>query len=351
MNVTAVTYDWQLGEVHTLNAHKFDLATNTEVDRLSAKYKSLTKSQEELRVDVSSAIGLFQRKSEIGALESARLERCLADLLMLLVQAELSSKGKTILIQGPPFPKLIGRIGYRYPRCDLTIAFVSMDERFLKGGSTVSNLDRQDWDGPFPGYEEERITRRYFSRSRKIRVDLFAQGLGRYPLDYKADGNAIGVRAKLAANSENFLAFSKYLSQHHGGVQRKLQLTDTNNEVAVAARNDAQKEDKKVVPPVSTTAAQFVERNANFEAIPSGLEEAIFQGISTATLNTVSGQQRYATLRQFLDHDGIGPLSKNFNFLQYVELQIKEKRLKKTFVYSVEDLRRWYREFQQGNMF
>jgi hypothetical protein len=369
MDVTAVTYEPHFGDFYTLNVHKIDLATGGKRDALSTKYKPLTKSQEELRDDVSSAIGLFQTKSKIGARESARLERCLADLLMLLVQEELASKGKTILIQGPLFPKLLGRIGYRYPRRDLTIAFVSIDEVSSEDNSIVLKLGPQDWDGPFPWYEEERITRTYFSKRGNVRVDLFAQGLGRYPLDfYDADGYAIGVRAKLAANSQNFLAFAKYLNQIRHGMQLAWPLDVTKNEIDEAARNDAWKEDGKVTPPPDSTsaareqdgkvttppnspgAARVSGRNTNLESVPSGVEEAIFQGISSVSLNTEIGQQRYDKIQQFLKHDGLGSLLKNVDFLKFVEVKIKEKKIKKTIVYSIEDLRRWYSEFQHGNM-
>ena len=347
MDAMAVTYEWSPGEPHTLHAHKIDLATNAEVDFLSGKYKPLSKSQEELRVDVSSAIGLFERKSEIGPHESARLERCLADLLMLLVQPEFSSKGKTILVEGPPFPKLVGRIGYRYPRADLTIAFVTPDERFLKNASFDSGPNTPIWDGPFPGYEEERITRTFFHGPANTRVDLFSQGLNRYPQEYTVDGYPLGIKSKLAANSERFLAFSNYLREKNGEVQRTFRFVERNEGLRKAARDDVPMADKEVIPSVRTVAGQSIIKDAGLVSDPPGLEAAIFKGVSSAAPNTQTGQQRYMVLRQFFDEDGIVLTAEKFRFLQYIEERMVEKKSKKTYVYTLNELRDWYSAYQR----
>lgn len=339
MDAVAITYHRMAeSEIHVLQAQLRDLPAFTERDAISARYTVLTKSQEELTADLSSAIGLFQRKSEIGALESDRLERCMADLIMLLIHKHLFTKGRTILIQGPVFPKLVGRIGYRFPRSDLTIAFVSCEERMVDGHGWAQ------WDGPFPGYEEEKMTRSYFDRSNGVRVDLFCQGLGRHQLDYVTPvGYSVGMRTKITRNSKNFLRFAEFLkkARDQQKAQGELRLLKV-----VAARTDQ----PQTVPAKAPPAVSREQISASKGEIPPEVEEIVFNGISSKKLTTQIGQRRYAVLREFLERDGHGslPTRKNFEFLQFVEAKVKGKDFGPRFVYGVAQLRRWFTDFDAG---
>lgn len=338
MGAMALTYEWQPGELHRLTACKTDLDTRSK-EFLSGSYVPLTKGDEDLTIDVSSAIGLFERKSEVGARESARLERCLADLLMLLVQPELSKKGNTILIEGPQFPKIIGRIGYRYPRTDITIAFVTADESPSKTARASGTYKARPWDGPYPGYEEEHLTRSYFSTSDSTRVDLFSQGLGHFSLYHEAEGCPIGAEAKLSASSNYIRKFSTMLlarKRHH---QRELLPLDQPRIKSSVMRDNLNESNANS----DDTTHRSIAAKAGGE-VPTGINEAIFEGLSSAKLNTEAGRQRFSVLLAYFEADGLGSFVEQFRFLEYVEQKLRETKAKRSFVFTIHDLRTWRSE-------
>lgn len=162
-------------------------------------------------VDVSSPIGLFQTASSISPEENERLERCLSDLLVWVIQPQLAiAPPSVILIQGGdrrPLNKLIGRLAYRFPRAELTIAVVTIDAAPQHTNPRSAHLDT-DWDGPIPPFHVESMTRTYFYKRDGVRVDVFAQGLSRYPVDEVQGPIAYGAEAKLRQARDSILKFA-----------------------------------------------------------------------------------------------------------------------------------------------
>lgn len=152
--------------------------------RVLAQYNPLPMKARESTIDVSSPIGLFRTASPISPEENERLERCLSDLILWVIHPQLAKAPRVLLIQGPTLNKLIGRLAYRFPRAELTIAVVTINAfpHRMNPISPHHDADR-DWDGPSPPFHVDSIVRGYVLKHSVIRVDLFAQGLSKYPVD------------------------------------------------------------------------------------------------------------------------------------------------------------------------
>jgi hypothetical protein len=309
---------------------------------LTCHYSPLREDLQELRADVSSPIGLFRAKQlNITEKENERLERCLADLLMCFLHPHLREHGTTILIKGPPLSKLIGRIGYRYPRPDLTIAFVTTDTQFFRPPAITPDSD-DDWDGPFPDLQEESITRRfYYLRDPQVRVDLFAQGLHRFPANEYINNVPHGVLAKLRTASGSIIEFAKDIQtrqQQQAEPQKAnlkrmpVSLFEQDSE-RLAARNE----------PVASSGANRVGNlplsTPSRNAAPALSNEEIFDAIFK-NRNSKTGEKQFEELSKFFREGDLGSFHERIDFLRSIKAKSK--------VFSQRDLANWFSEFDAG---
>lgn len=360
-NVSWFTYECIFGSVHHLKAIEF--INEKENQRLEGFYRALPNVRAEVSPDVSSAIGRFLTTSEISLADNERLERCLADLLMNNMHRYLREEGPVLLVEGPPLSKLIGRIGYRYPRPEVTIAFVTIRPEYLPqpGGASVMS---DGWNGPFPGLQEDTVRRTYFRyKPIPIRLDIFAQGLQRFRPLCKKGGVPMGVTAKLRAISEDVLKFADYLNQREaqsqpryiaGQPKRFTPVADEgtiNENLAEAARGgkaDASSKKREPRTPNRSTDPS-VERGKRdlVRALTSVPEDAILDTIFDKTdrhIRKANGD----LVKQFLAERGLGTIDEKQNkqLLIFVQKRIIEERKERPYRLTVQDLERWYAEFK-----
>jgi hypothetical protein len=203
MSVPAVIwlyYDWQLGiegdrgPEHRLSVTK---SIDGKEESIEVRYGGERAPIPEILADASSPIGLFRdRRQTISDTENERLERCLADLLMCQLPSQLHEVAATIFVQGPPLSKLVGRIAYRYPRPEIAIAFVTVDDRYFAPPPhpTAIHGSGHEWDGPFPDLQEESLTRRFYSIFEpRLRVDFLTQTLTPRSVEKLGEGPSLGL--------------------------------------------------------------------------------------------------------------------------------------------------------------
>ena len=310
-------------------------------------YDRIQESLEEFIPDVSSTIGLFLEAQTITLKENEQFERCLADLLLYFLYPHLKQEtGTRILIQGPPLPKLIGRIGYRYPCPDLTIAFVTVDDRYFSPPS-IGPFPNSKWDGPFPDLQNDSLIRRFYNMEEKIRVDLFAQGLNRYNVSHIENDIPYGIRAKLEKASGAIIGFSKEIremmepSKEDKEIrpnQKWLPYMEDEAEVPldIAARPSLPKQVQSSDPP-SPSMKNYI-RNA-----PVFSDEetycAIFKDIDLKT-----GQRRFEELSKFFSENEFGMFCENTDFLRFIKRTLEYYKPPKSWVFSQGDLKRWFKE-------
>lgn len=308
---------------------------------LTCHYNPLREDLQELRADVSSPIGLFRAKQlNISEKENERLERCLADLLMCFIHPHLQESGATILIQGPPLSKLIGRIGYRYPRPDLTIAFVTTDARFFRPPAIAPDSD-DDWDGPFPDLQEESIMRRfYYLRDLRVRVDLFAQGLHRFPADEYKDNFPRGVLAKLSAASSSIIEFAKDIQTRQ---QPHVEPQKANLKRIPRSMFEKDSELLAAREPETSSGASRVENlplsMPSRNVAPALSNEEIFDAIFK-NRNLKTGQKQFEELGKFFRAGDLGSFHKRVDFLRFVKAKNK--------AFSQGDLENWLPDSDAG---
>lgn len=107
-------------------------------------------------------------REQVKCLED-RFERMLADALMATIHRIIEEHPKArIVIQGPAFPKLLGRLSYRNMRDgDLDILFMTFRRRFLTPSPLLRHEVLSDKSlgylyGPIPSFHEEAYTRKYY---------------------------------------------------------------------------------------------------------------------------------------------------------------------------------------------
>lgn len=318
---------------------------------VKSTYKPLPVKARELPIDVSSPIGLFQTDGPISPDENERLERCLSDLLLWVIHPQLAkSPPRIILIQSDrcPLNKLIGRLGYRFPRAELTIAFVTFNDATLHTHS-LSLHHNADWDGPFPPFHVDSITRTYIHIRGAIRLDLFAQGLSRYSVDEMQGAIAYGVEAKLYQAQDSILNFAETLRNSSSQIQRNAKSLppgqqsfggDDFEEISslrkVAKKTyKARDEEDQSLHPDAYTGQQLS-------------DEELFNAYADQRTSTETGKNRFEVWAKFIRTDDVHDRDDKTRFLKFVEATLKHNKYPKKYVYSLGDLTRWYRECRQG---
>jgi hypothetical protein len=113
--------------------------------------------------------------SQIKKLERS-FERVLADTIQGVIYERLKNTSKeeryrlNIVIQGPAFPKLLGRLSYRHLRAshsNMSVYFMTFRRRFLTPGPLLLKEGAREIEkglirGPYPNDHEESVVRRYY---------------------------------------------------------------------------------------------------------------------------------------------------------------------------------------------
>lgn len=313
---------------------------NATTSSVEYTYKRAPLDKRNLRLDVSSPIGHYHEQT-ISRAEEERLERCVADLLMLSLQRELEGPGNIILIQGPPFSKLIGRIGYRFPMPQITIGFVTIEKRYILPVEQRPKTKGPDgWQGPDPGLQENCIVRTFYAVDQSIRLDLFAQGLHSYPINkVSSEGYPLGVLAKVQTISDYVHTFADKLARYaRAPVDHPVPETPATQPIIKAARKS-----KKHLggEPWRSQPKKL-----------AGAKEEIYDKIANPSSRTETGQQRLTSFMEFLESDRLGDLDsrKNQDFLQFVETTLKHHGYADTeYVYTRADLILWHKEHEEWN--
>jgi hypothetical protein len=307
----------------------------------------------EIAVDASSPVGLFRyRRQTVSEAENERLERCLSDLLLCQLHPHLTGLDATILIKGPPLSKLIGRIGYRYPRSEITIAFVTVDERYfwLPRHPPAMRNPGNEWDGPFPDFQQESLTRCFYSTFEpRLRVDFFTQALAHSSTMTGESGTGSELVERLHIHTRAIREFAKALRDHQptasrlarDDVQRRL-FKEHQSAESLAARGaaaesapvEATQSRAPTMRPATTVSQPFSDREA-FVAIFGDLQSKAAHG-------------RLAALVTFAKQTGLGQLADNVEFLRFVRDTLEAQRYTRSWVFSESDLTRWYSECHEG---
>jgi len=131
------------------------------------------------RPGVSETVGLtYSGWRRTDDEQSSRfLERNISDLVTMHVCEAAKEPNSTVVVMGPPLPKIIGRLASRCLRNDLTVAFFSWEEGWQLGPE-LSGYGPPDWSGPFPSLHEDWPVRTFYHQppsGRHVRVDFFCQ--------------------------------------------------------------------------------------------------------------------------------------------------------------------------------
>ncbi len=333
-------YKYILNECHKFKIIKKEDGHSDQ--EISPSYYRFQKSFKEfVPTDVSSAIGLFREKYQTITLkENEQLERCLADLLLYFLYPHLNKEtGTKILIQGPPLPKLIGRIGYRYPCPDLTIAFVTVDDRYFSP-PTFGPFPNSEWDGPFPDLQDDSLIRRFYNIEEKIRVDLFAQGLNHFNASHIENDIPCGIRAKLENASGAIIRFSREI--------REWMEPSREDKESTPIKEGLPKE----LEPGLRLAAQSPQRNVQDPETP--IKTGTNQHINLSDDETYyaifkdkhlkTGQKRFDELSTFFSNGELGKFCERIHFLRFIKKTLEHHSYPMSWVFSQNDLNRWFRE-------
>lgn len=330
---------------------------------LRSKYepRPLTKVRQS-PVDVSSPIGLFQTASSITPEENERLERCLSDLLVWVIQPQLAiSPLGVILIQGGdhrPLNKLIGRLAYRFPRAELTIAVVTSDAA-PSTNPPSAHLDT-DWDGPIPPFHVDSIIRTYFYKRNGVRVDLFAQGLSKYPVDEVQGYVAYGVEAKLYQAQDWILKFAEGLRDRPSHTQGEVRSfpgqprsfrskSGASFEVvphrkrAKITKSKSKDESNKLIES-EQTVSPYLHR----EAVHRLSEEEVFNERCSSETSDEIRKQRLEMWMKFIESETVHDREDQKRLLDFINSTLKEHEYPKEYVYTVADLICWYGQCRDG---
>jgi hypothetical protein len=353
MTSVRLIYSWELGAERKLRVQKNDGKSSKSID---ARYLAEPQAASEMNLDASSAIGLFRdRRQTISEAENERLERCLSDLLLCQLHPHLQDPGVTIFIQGPPLSKLIGRIGYRYPRPEVTIAFVTVDERYFSPPSyppATSDGD-SDWDGPFPDLQQESLTRRfYFNSQPQVRVDYFTQAMGQIYAGGGEGQQTPDLSLRLHDQTAAILEFAEAL--------RKLR-DSRNRRIKVAG--EIQSTLFGVDRPVERLAARTTvigqrstdDGDATIRPSPqrkkSGLSDSETFRAIFGEPQTKGAKGRREALVTFAKDTDLGSLADIVEFLHFVQRTLEVKKPPGSWVFGPADLRRWFSEHDAGEPF
>lgn len=345
MSEVKLLYDFRQGAEYKLTVTK-KVGDNQEL--LEASYRADPSITSELRVeDASSAVGLFrERRQTISEAENERLERCLSDLLLCELHPHLCETDAVVLIKGPPLPKLIGRIGYRFPRRGVTIAFVTVDARYFSAPRQPPAVPERnsDWDGPFPGEQEESLTRCFYSRSEpRLRVDFFTQALNGTVADPKGESVRPGLAEMLSRHAEIIKRFAQSLLLDSGraGVRRLPMAGE------LPARVGNLFEEPELQPRVREAARAGGREQPRQsptvrpQTIKSDLaDEEAFRAI-VGELHSQTAKRLFRDLGSLAQHDHLGPLGNNLPFLRFVRKKRDANKHPRSW-----NLSQWYEEFQ-----
>ncbi len=148
---TAVAFDWFYPEWG--NPKKISLVV--DIIKLSSKNGSYDFVDKKYTFDIelssrkiskekgtSKPSGLRHKTFSYDEEEQGIFERNLADVIMYILYNDiLKDKEETILIQGPLWPKLIGRLGYRFIKKEITIAALTFKNEWLPLESLQNNTE------------------------------------------------------------------------------------------------------------------------------------------------------------------------------------------------------------------
>jgi hypothetical protein len=343
----------QMGTEHNLCVEKEQNGKKT--GRLEARYEAEPTAVSEIRIDASSPVGLFRYlRQTISEAENERLERCLSDLLLCQLHSHLHEPDATILIEGPPISKLIGRIGYRYPKPEITIAFVTIDEKFFSPPRHPPAVrDPSDsWDGPFPDQQQESLTRCYYSTLKpRLRVDFFTQALTRLSTAVQEGPSSLGLAVMLQRYAPAINEFAATLRQRHEpvgippakpGENSRLPFSDYRAIQPLAARGAHASPTSAENPGMHAPTASPTPKKA-LDLSNSEVFAAIF-----GEANSKTARSRLEALVKFASETGLGPLAENIPFLRFVFSTIDSGSYGRSRVFSPTDLSRWFREFHDG---
>lgn len=184
-------------------------------------------------------------------------------------------------------------------------------------------------------------------------MDLFAQGLNRYEPARQVGDTGFGFQAKLEKAQEAIVAFGQRLCD-----LSEIQRVQNNKDQPFNGELKKRAARKTKRPQTDGQRDQGYQRSPDLAsagpAITSGVASGqILQSFiqhSTVLISTKIGLDRYGTFCRFVDStDGI-LVEDVKGFLLFIEETIKFRCLKKTFVYALALLNRWYEEYRAGEL-
>lgn len=151
-----------------------------------------------------------------------QFERCLADLLLSVLLHETQRGARRIVIQGPAFPKLVGRLAYLGDTTEgLDVHFMTFRRRFLLPNPLVGTVLKGGIAGPFPSLHDEGICRRFYAVFREERAQTLRAEPSLLPLMVESvclsglsDGGLSAARELFGGQGNDADFAPTYTSEH-----------------------------------------------------------------------------------------------------------------------------------------
>lgn len=167
---TSIAFDWssELGKPYEINiVMRVSRVTDDDVKDYSSKTHRVhfdERASYTRSIGSSESVGLIPKSSfYYDETKVAVFERNLADILMNRVYNLFREGESCILIQGPLFPKLAGRLGYRHLDRNLTVAAITYHPEWLpqvpvKSLTLSQEINSEFDDGCFFESKREKVT-------------------------------------------------------------------------------------------------------------------------------------------------------------------------------------------------